>query len=108
MGCTLTTEIQTSNQQDLNIEVLPKSEPVRRSGEKAENSVPVDISQPPLSPIIAGDTDNGVQHVVQESDTMSSVCNMYGVRAEDLMRVNRLHSKNLRFGQVLKIPPPTL
>ena len=45
-------------------------------------------------------------HVVEPNQDLNSIAMMYGVRVEDMMRVNNLATPDVKVGQTLKIPPP--
>ena len=45
-------------------------------------------------------------HVVEPSQDLGSIAMMYGVRAEEVMKLNNLTSPDVKVGQTLKIPPP--
>ena len=49
---------------------------------------------------------NEVLHVVEPNQDLSSIAMMYGVRAEEIIRLNNLSSPDVKVGQTLKIPPP--
>lgn len=49
---------------------------------------------------------NEVLHVVEPNQDLSSIAMMYGVRAEEIIRLNNLASPDVKVGQTLKIPPP--
>jgi LysM repeat protein len=45
-------------------------------------------------------------HVVEPNQDLGSIAMMYGVRAEEIIRLNRLTNDQVSVGQSLKIPPP--
>ena len=49
-----------------------------------------------------------ILHVVEANQDLASIAMMYGVRQEDLMKVNNLSSTQVAAGQTLKIPPPAM
>jgi len=49
---------------------------------------------------------NEVLHVVELNQDLNSIAMMYGVRAEEVMKLNNLSSPDVKPGQTLKIPPP--
>jgi LysM repeat protein len=49
---------------------------------------------------------NEVLHVVEPNQDLNSIAMMYGVRAEEIIRLNTLASPDVKVGQTLKIPPP--
>ena len=49
---------------------------------------------------------NEVLHVVEPNQDLSSIAMMYGVRAEEIIRLNNLASPDVKVGQTLKSPPP--
>jgi LysM repeat protein len=49
---------------------------------------------------------NELMHVVEPNQDLSSIAMMYGVRAEEIIRLNNLSSPDVKAGQTLKIPPP--
>ncbi len=49
---------------------------------------------------------NGVMHVVEPNQDLNSIAMMYGVRVEDVMRLNNLATPDVKVGQTLNIPPP--
>lgn len=49
---------------------------------------------------------NEVLHVVEMNQDLTSISMMYGVRAEEVMKLNNLSSPDVKAGQTLKIPPP--
>lgn len=50
---------------------------------------------------------NEVLHVVEPNQDLSSISMMYGVRADEVIALNKLTSPDVKVGQTLKIPPPT-
>jgi LysM repeat protein len=53
---------------------------------------------------VAGGTE--VLHVVEPNQDLNSIAMMYGVRVEEVMKMNNLTSPDVKVGQTLKIPPP--
>ena len=49
---------------------------------------------------------NEVLHVVEPNQDLGSIAMMYGVRAEEVLKLNNLTSPDVKVGQTLKIPPP--
>ena len=49
---------------------------------------------------------NEVMHVVEPNQDLNSIAMMYGVRAEEVIKLNNLSSPDVKVGQTLKIPPP--
>ena len=49
---------------------------------------------------------NEVLHVVEPNQDLNSIAMMYGVRAEEVIKLNNLSSPDVKVGQTLKIPPP--
>jgi LysM repeat protein len=49
---------------------------------------------------------NEVLHVVEPNQDLNSIAMMYGVRAEEIIRLNNLESPDVKVGQTIKIPPP--
>lgn len=49
---------------------------------------------------------NEVLHVVEPNQTLEAIAMMYGVRAEEVIKLNGLSSPDVKVGQTLKIPPP--
>lgn len=49
---------------------------------------------------------NEVLHVVEPNQDLPSIALMYGVRAEEVIKLNDLSSPDVKVGQALKIPPP--
>ncbi len=49
---------------------------------------------------------NEVLHVVEPNQDLNSIAMMYGVRVEDMMKLNNLATPDVKVGQTLKIPPP--
>lgn len=45
-------------------------------------------------------------HVVEPNQQLEAIALMYGVRVEELVRLNNLTSPDVKVGQTLKIPPP--
>jgi LysM repeat protein len=48
-----------------------------------------------------------MQHIVEPNQDLNSIAMMYGVRVEELMKLNGLSSPEVKVGQTLKIPPPS-
>lgn len=49
---------------------------------------------------------NEVLHVVEPNQDLNSIAMMYGVRADEVIALNKLTSPDVKVGQTLKIPPP--
>jgi LysM repeat protein len=49
---------------------------------------------------------NEVLHGVEPNQDLASIAMMYGVRAEEIIRLNNLTSPDVKVGQTIKIPPP--
>lgn len=71
------------------------------------------VEPPPAAPPVDGGTPprvepkaNEVVHVVEPNQDLNSIAMMYGVRVEDMMRLNNLATPDVKVGQTLKIPPP--
>ncbi len=45
-------------------------------------------------------------HVVEANQALDAIAMMYGVRVEELIKLNNLASPDVKVGQTLKIPPP--
>ena len=45
-------------------------------------------------------------HVVEPNQDLNTIAMMYGVRVEEIMKLNGLASPEVKVGQTLKIPPP--
>ncbi len=58
-----------------------------------------------VAPVVAPKS-NEVLHVVEPNQDLNSIAMMYGVRAEEIIRLNSLTSPDVRVGQTIKIPPP--
>ncbi len=74
-----------------------------------ETVAPVDtVGVAPVAPDALPDAPkaNEVLHVVEPNQDLSSIAMMYGVRAEEILRLNNLVSPDVKVGQTLKIPPP--
>ncbi len=63
------------------------------------------VAPAPMADLVAPKS-NDVLHVVELNQDLNSIAMMYGVRAEEVMRLNNLSSPDVKAGQVLKIPPP--
>lgn len=77
----------------------------------AEGAPAVEGAAPAVAPVDAGAAapapkSNDVLHVVEPNQDLSSIAMMYGVRAEEVMKLNNLTSPDVKVGQTLKIPPP--
>jgi LysM repeat protein len=60
----------------------------------------------PVTAVVPPPKSNEVLHVVEANQDLSSIAMMYGVRAEEVIRLNSLSSPDVKVGQTLKIPPP--
>ena len=62
----------------------------------------------PVQPVVdaTAPKSNEVLHVVELNQDLNSIAMMYGVRAEEVMKLNHLSSPDVKPGQTLKIPPP--
>jgi len=60
----------------------------------------------PVTAVVSPPKSNEVLHVVEANQDLSSIAMMYGVRAEEVIRLNSLSSPDVKVGQTLKIPPP--
>jgi len=77
--------------------------------EKDKVVAPVDEGAgavPPVTAVVPPPKSNEVLHVVEANQDLSSIAMMYGVRAEEVIRLNSLSSPDVKVGQTLKIPPP--
>jgi LysM repeat protein len=84
---------------------IPKEEVAKPKLEKTEpaKSEPVEASTPALptsQPMVPGEF---MTHQVQAGETLFAIATQYGVKVEDLIRLNALTSNNLRAGQNLKV-----
>ncbi len=77
-----------------------------------EGAVPA-VDGAPVAPVDAGTAavvpapkSNDVLHVVEPNQELSAIAMMYGVRVEEVMKLNNLTSPDVKVGQTLKIPPP--
>lgn len=66
---------------------------------------PVAAAVDAAAPVVAPKS-NEVLHVVEPNQDLNSIAMMYGVRAEEIIRLNSLTSPDVRVGQTIKIPPP--
>ncbi len=91
---------------------MPKGSAAVSAPEAApEGQAPVEAT---VAPVGAPETvvpmeapkSNEVLHVVEPNQDLNSIAMMYGVRAEEIIRLNSLASPDVRVGQTLKIPPP--
>lgn len=62
--------------------------------------LPAPINQPANLNIV----DSGIRHNVTKGETLLGVANKYKVKANDIVALNNLSSRNLLIGQKLKIP----
>ena len=71
-------------------------------------TVAPDAVMPPAEPAtdVMAPKSNEVLHVVELNQDLNSIAMMYGVRAEEVMKLNNLSSPEVKAGQTLKIPPP--
>jgi LysM repeat protein len=74
---------------------LEKTEPAKSETSKA--STP---TLPTSQPMVPGEF---MTHQVQTGETLFAIATQYGVKVEDLIRLNALTSNNLRTGQNLKV-----
>lgn len=65
-----------------------------------EGAAPTEVTPPPAP------ASNEVLHVVEPNQDLNSIAMMYGVRAEEVIKLNNLSSPDVKVGQTLKIPPP--
>lgn len=79
-------------------EAAPGEAPVTPAVEGAPVAPVADAAVAPKS--------NDVLHVVEPNQDLSSIAMMYGVRVEEVMKLNNLTSPDVKVGQTLKIPPP--
>ncbi len=71
----------------------------------ADAAVVTPAGEPPATDMAAPKS-NDVLHVVEMNQDLNSIAMMYGVRAEEVMKLNNLSSPDVKPGQTLKIPPP--
>ena len=78
------------------------------SGEKPALEAPVTPApvEGAVAPAPVEPKANEVMHVVEPNQDLNSIAMMYGVRVEDMMRLNNLATPDVKVGQTLKIPPP--
>lgn len=89
----------------------PETKPAEQ---KAEAVAPVEGAAPAAgvapaaeaAPEAAAPKSNDVLHVVEPNQTLEAIAMMYGVRAEEVLKLNNLSSPDVKVGQTLKIPPP--
>jgi len=79
----------------------PEVVPAPVEGTQGETAVTTEGAPPAPAP-----KSNEVLHVVEPNQDLSSIAMMYGVRAEEIIRLNNLASPDVKVGQTLKIPPP--
>lgn len=86
----------------------PTGEAPVAPGEKAPAVEPAPAPAPGegVAPAPVEPKANEVMHVVEPNQDLNSIAMMYGVRVEDMMRVNNLATPDVKVGQTLKIPPP--
>jgi LysM repeat protein len=65
-----------------------------------------EVAPAPESAPLSEPKANEVLHVVEPNQDLNSIAMMYGVRVEDMMRLNNLATPDVKVGQTLKIPPP--
>lgn len=70
--------------------------------EVTEGAAPAEGAATALTDSKPGD----VLHVVEPNQDLNSIAMMYGVRSEEVMKLNNLSSPDVKVGQTLKIPPP--
>jgi len=83
------------------------------AGKEHVAPAPVDAAVAPEAAVTTGSVpadvapkSNEVLHVVELNQDLNSIAMMYGVRAEEVMKLNNLSSPDVKAGQTLKIPPP--
>ncbi len=74
--------------------------------EKPAVEAPVAPPEAAVTPAPVEPKANEVMHVVEPNQDLNSIAMMYGVRVEDMMRLNNLATPDVKVGQTLKIPPP--
>ena len=67
-------------------------------------SEPNAVSQPVAAPTAASEPLRIYSVVVQSGQTLESLCQNYGARAQDVIQFNQLTSNNIYPGQILKLP----
>ena len=67
---------------------------------------PVPAPVPTEGAAVTPTTSKDVLHVVEPNQDINSIAMMYGVRVEDVMKLNNLTAPEVKVGQTLKIPPP--
>ena len=83
--------------------------PGKAAGKTDKVVAPVDEGTPAVAPVtnvVQVPKSNEVLHVVEANQDLSSIAMMYGVRAEEVIKLNSLSSPDVKVGQTLKIPPP--
>ena len=68
-----------------------------------EPVAPVVEAVPALPPVAPGE----ILHVVEAGQDLNSIAMMYGVQAEEIVRMNNLTNLDVSVGQALKMPPPS-
>ena len=77
---------------------------VKPEGESAPAPEGAAVTEPAPVPTPAP---GGAQvHVVEPNQDLNTISMMYGVRVEEVMKLNGLTSPEVKVGQTLKIPPP--
>ncbi|MEI6515776.1 MAG: LysM peptidoglycan-binding domain-containing protein [bacterium] len=88
---------------------MPKgSAPVQKDEPVAPADVTVPAGQDVTAPEVVAPVppkSNEVLHVVEPNQDLPSIAVMYGVRAEEVIKLNNLTSPDVKVGQTLKIPP---
>ena len=93
---------------------LPKGAAKVEKAPAVEGAAPVESAVPavegagpvPAEGVAPAPKSNEVLHVVEPNQDLSSIAMMYGVRAEEVIKLNSLSSPDVKVGQTLKIPPP--
>ena len=90
-----------------------KAAPAKKAATPAEGTpaAAVEGAAPAVAPVEAAapapaPKSNEVLHVVEPNQDLASIAMMYGVRTEEVMKLNSLSSPDVKVGQTLKIPPP--
>lgn len=74
---------------------------VKEAAPTGEAPAAPEVVEPPPPP-----ASNEVLHVVEPNQDLNSISMMYGVRADEVIKLNNLSSPDVKVGQTLKIPPP--
>lgn len=75
---------------------------VAEGGKPAEGAAPEGAAASVLPESKPGE----LLHVVEAGQPLEAIALMYGVRVEELMKLNNLETPDVKVGQTLKIPPP--